>query len=90
MSNHIPFCSVHLLLVPDTEIRHQFTLFPAKLHKQSKSRGISGQSADRACPSRMEAILVEPVRTALSLPKFTVVIKFSLDIPVMQEHCVFC
>jgi len=76
----------------DTEIRRQFIgiLFPAKLQKQSKSSGISGQSADRACPSRMEAILLKPVRTALRLPKFAVVIKFTLDILVIQEHRVFC
>jgi hypothetical protein len=92
MSNHIPVCSVHLPLVHDTEIRRHFigTLFPAKLQKQSKSSGISGQSADRACPLRMEAILVKPVRTALRLLKFDVFIKYTLDILVIQEHCLFC
>ena len=85
-------CSVHLPPLPDTEVRRQFIgiLFPAKIQKQSKSSEISGQSADRACPSRMEAILVKPVRTALRLPKFAVVITFTLDILVIQEHCVFC
>jgi hypothetical protein len=58
--------------------------------KQSKSSGTSGQSAEHACPVSIEAILVDLLRTALRLPKFAGVLKFTPDIQVMQEHCVFC
>jgi hypothetical protein len=58
---------------------HRYFVF-CEAPKAIKISGISGQSAKRACPVHMEAIVVVPLCTAPRLPKLAVVIKVTLDI----------